>query len=317
MINQIKLTSGKRPVRIIQNLPIRKRGPKNGKGIFTMDERLQKILRIPAQELGKGSPVQLRVVDTDKDMCYDIALNILKEVADNNRQGRHTVFIWPVGPVGQYPILAELINRYRVSFKNVHVFQMDEYLNDDLTPIPESSPLSFTGFLHRFIESLDEELRIPESQHYIPTVGKEDFNWKRIQELGGVDTAYGGIGITGHIAFNEPPLPDDAITDAEFRDLPTRVLKILPETRTINAYTAARGAIDLIPEWCITIGMREILSARKIRFYMNREWQSGVVRKLLHGEVTRFVPSSFFQTHPDARLTITKEVAAPPLGHLR
>ena len=73
MINQTRLTSGKRPVRIIQNLPIRKCGPKNGKGIFTMDERLQKILRIPAQELGKGSPVQLRVVDTDKDMCYDSA----------------------------------------------------------------------------------------------------------------------------------------------------------------------------------------------------------------------------------------------------
>jgi hypothetical protein len=50
---------------------------------------------------------------------------------------------------------------------------------------------------------------------------------------------------------------------------------------------------------------------------MNRDWQSGIVRKILHGEVTRFVPGSFFQKHPDAALTITETVAQPPMGALR
>ncbi len=282
-----------------------------------MEEQLQKILSIPETELGKKSKIPLRIVEEDKDMCYDMALNILKEVAENNAAGKKTVFIFPVGPVGQYPIILDLMKQYRISFRNVHIFQMDEYLTDDLKPIPEDNPLSFTGFLKRFIEEMDEELRMPASQHYIPTPGKEDFTWKKIQELGGVDAAYGGIGITGHIAFNEPPFEEDPITDDEFKNLPTRILRIRTETRTINSYTAAKGTIDLIPENCITIGMKEILSARKIRFYMNREWQSGIVRKILHGPVTRFVPASFFQEHPDARLTITKQVASAPFGALR
>lgn len=283
-----------------------------------MDKKLEAILNIPEDQLGKGSPIDLRIVEDDREMCLDMALNILDEVRNNNEVNRKTVFIWPVGPVGQYSILAKLINRYKVSFKNVHVFQMDEYLTDDLKPISLDNPLSFTAFLRNKFQALvDPELRIPDSQIYVPTVGREDFTWEKIQELGGVDTAYGGIGINGHIAFNEPPEPDVSITDEEFGNLKTRVLAITRETRTINSHTAARGAIDFIPRYCITIGMKEILSARKIRFYCNRDWQSGIVRKILHGEVTRFVPASFFQRHSDARLTITKTVAQPPIGGLR
>lgn len=282
-----------------------------------MDQKLLAVLNIPEEELGKRSPIALEVVQDDEMMCQAMAEEILALVRENNAAGRHTVFIWPVGPVGQYAPLARRINAERIDFKNVYVFQMDEYLDDDLDPIPEDHPLSFTGFLKRFFQSIDPELRPAPEQHHIPTRGREAENWTEIQRLGGVDMAVGGIGINGHIAFNEPPEPGESISDAAFKALGTRVLRISRETRTINGFTGARGAIDLIPQYCITIGMKEILSAKKIRFYCNREWQCGIVRKILHGEVSCHVPASFFQQHPDAKLTVTRQVARVPMGALR
>ena len=63
--------------------------------------------------------------------------------------------------------------------------------------------------------------------------------------------------------------------------------------------------------------MREILEARKVRIYMNREWQCAIVRKILHGPVTASVPASLLQEHGDVRLTIAAAVARLPEPALR
>ena len=82
-----------------------------------------------------------------------------------------------------------------------------------------------------------------------------------IDELGGVDIAFGGIGINGHLAFNEA---QDELTADEFAALHTRVLTISRETRTSNAIGDLNGAIDAMPRKAVTIGMAEILGAKKI-----------------------------------------------------
>src|SRR5438034_2500447 len=112
-----------------------------------------------------------------------------------------------------------------------------------------------------------------------------------IAERGGVDACFGGIGINGHIAFNEPPEPGDAISLEEFAALPTRALDLARETRTINAVTVG-GDIAVVPRRCVTVGMKEILAARRLRFYCNRPWQAGVVRGALHGPITPACPAS-------------------------
>jgi len=273
------------------------------------------IYSIPQEKLGEGTSIKVRVLPEIKDLSYDMAIKIILEVVENNKKGRHTTFIWPVGPRGQYEVLVRLINEYRVSFRDVHIFQMDEFLTPDMKHIPEDSPLSFTGFMKRdFLDLLDADLRPLEGQHYLPTPGKEDDIMKKIEELGGIDTCYGGLGITGHVAFNEPASTDDPITDAQFRDLPTRVLRLTPETQTINSSTMVGGAIDLMPEYAITLGMKEILSARKVHLYLPRDWHSGIVRKVLHGSVTRLTPASFLQEHPDATLTLSRDAAALPMA---
>ncbi len=137
-----------------------------------------------------------------------------------------------------------------------------------------------------------------------------------IDERGGVDACFGGIGINGHIAFNEPPEPGAELTNGEFAALPTRVLPLSRETRTINAHTVG-GSLDVIPHQCITVGMREILASRRLRFYCNRPWQSGVVRRVLHGPISADCPASLLRTHADACLTITSQVAGRPEIRLR
>jgi glucosamine-6-phosphate deaminase len=94
------------------------------------------------------------------------------------------------------------------------------------------------------------------------------------------------------------------------------VLELTRETRTINSVTVG-GEISIIPRRAITVGMKECLAAKRMRFYCNRPWQAAVVRRVLHGPVTPACPASFLRTHPDATLTVCNFVAVPPNIMLR
>ena len=97
------------------------------------------------------------------------------------------------------------------------------------------------------------------------------------------------------VAFNEPAEEDDPITAEEFAKLPTRVLPISRETKTINAYGYQRGDLRGMPQWCITIGMKQILSARKIYSALNRDWQHGIVKHVLFDKPQAQIPASLMQ----------------------
>ena len=271
----------------------------------------------PAELLQK-SKIPLEIVDTEEDIYYRMAIDMVSHITANNNRGRQTVFIVPVGPIGQYAKLRWMCSKDRISLKNVWFINMDEYLLPDGKAVPPDHPLSFEGFMqNEFYGKMEPELNIPEDQRIFPRPGREHEIGGLIEKLGGVDVCYGGIGINGHVAFNEPPELSDKITDDEFAALPSRTLRLTRETKTINSVTAANGYIDYIPDTCVTVGMKEILGSARIRLYMNRTWQNGIIRKIALGEVTRFVPSSFLQRHRDAKITITRYVANPPVGQLR
>lgn len=275
-------------------------------------------MEITPERLGEGSPIRVEVVENEFDLYWEIAFDMAERIRTASREGRPCLFIVPVGPVGQYRRLASLCNRERLDLRHVHFLNMDEYLDDQDRYIDRDDPLSFRGFMDReFYSLLDPDRAPPPENRIFPEPGREGAIEDLIEGLGGVDTSYGGVGINGHIAFNEPPEPGEEISVEEFAALPTRRLDLTRESRTINSVTAAGGCIDRIPRRCITVGMKEILGARRLRFYMNREWQKGIVRKLLHGGITPRVPASLLALHPDAKLTITRTVSEPPLGRLR
>ena len=109
--------------------------------------------QISAEELGKNAKVPLLKLGDSGEVFYEIALEMVNEIEKNNAVGRRTVFICPVGPVGQYPIFVRLVNERRLSLKNCWFINMDEYLTDDGEWIDESSALSFHGFMNRTVYS--------------------------------------------------------------------------------------------------------------------------------------------------------------------
>jgi glucosamine-6-phosphate deaminase len=126
-----------------------------------------------------------------------------------------------------------MVNRLNISLKNVHFFNMDEYMMSSDEVIPEEDAMSFKGRMNRdFYNRVNPELVMPESQRHFPEPGREEEYDKMIEELGGVDLCLGGLGINGHVAFNEAAEDDDPITPDEFAKLGTRVLPISRETKT-------------------------------------------------------------------------------------
>lgn len=279
---------------------------------------MQDINLIPPEKLGEGSNIRLSVCEHEVDMYWKVAIEVLEVIAENNRKGEHTVMIVPYGPIGPYARMAELVNKYRISLKNCVFINMDEYLNEDGTYIDYNHPLSFRGGMDRtFYSKVDEELNVLPQNRIFPDPQNPGRILEIIEQYGKLDMAFGGVGINGHYAFNEPPEAGENVTPEEFAARPTRALKIARETRTINAFMNTGANIEAIPANCVTVGMKEIMMAKKIRMCMPRDWNAAALRKVLHGGVTASVPCSLFQNHPDALLYAARVATACPVAEIR
>lgn len=257
-------------------------------------------------ELTKNSRIPIVVLGDAGEVFYEMALDMINHIKANNQAGKPTVFICPVGPVGQYPIFVRLVNEGKISLKNVWFFNMDEYLTDDDKYIDINHRLSFRGFMNRTVYSqILPELVIPEEQRIFPDPVNPAALDEKLESLGGAQVCYGGIGITGHLAFNEP----EDVDYKEFAQRATRLLDISAETRAVNSIGDLGGAVAAMPRRCITIGMKSILGARELRLYCFRDWHRAVVRQAGYGEVSASFPVTLAQNHPDARITITRNVA--------
>jgi glucosamine-6-phosphate deaminase len=274
-------------------------------------------LCIGREQLGRGTTVAVRVCGDMADVAADMVRAMLQSILDAHKDGRGATLIVPVGPVDQFPLLAELINRQGCDCRDVMLINMDEYLTDDDRWIAADHPLSFRGYMNRKFYDLIEPPLAPRPENRVfPDPRDPGAIGRLIAQRRGVDACFGGIGINGHIAFNEPPEPGETVSVEDFAALPTRVLSLSRETRTINSVTVG-GEIAVIPRRAITVGMKEILASRRLRFYCNRPWQRAVVRRVLHGPLTAACPASLLRTHPDAELTVADYVAEPPDIQLR
>ena len=116
---------------------------------------------LPAEAVGTGSPIRLEVCETEVDLYWKMAIEVLEVIAENNRKGEDTLMVVPYGPLGPYARLVYLVNRYRVSLRRCTFMNMDEYLTDDGQYIPLSDPLSFRGGMDRtFYSPVADELNV-------------------------------------------------------------------------------------------------------------------------------------------------------------
>ncbi len=259
-------------------------------------------------ELAAGR-IPVKLLGDSGEVFYELALEMIGEIERNNALGRRTVFIVPVGPVGQYPIFVRLVKERNLSLKDCWFINMDEYLVDEAHCVSEDDRLSFHGFMARQVyDRIPSALVMPPEQRVFPDPARPDAVQTLIEELGGVDITFGGIGINGHLAFNEA----EAVSAEEFATRETRVLKISRETRVANAIGDLNGAIDAMPEYAVTIGMHQILGARKLRLGVFRDWHRAVIRQAVFDDPSGRFPVTLAQKHPDAMIYVNANAAKRP-----
>ena len=276
---------------------------------------MDEIYSLDVAALSAISGKRIVVVDDDTDLYYEMALSLYSEIETNNKKNTATVCILPVGPVFQYRRFIRLLKWKPLDLSGLHVFFMDEYLDEEMKLIHPSNPLSFAGFIEReFVTPMPEEFNLNQDQMHFPNPEQPEAFDEEIEHLGGISLCHAGVGIVGHLAFNEPAEDEDV---EQFSKLPTRIVKLTRETITINSHTAMNGALERIPEFAITVGIKQILSSRKIRICFNRPWQRTVFRKALCWKPTAKFPVTLTQMHPDVEYIVTKAVAQPPDFALR
>ena len=260
--------------------------------------------------------IPLRVVDTPADVHRAFARWLADFIAERNAAGLSTRLILPVGPTLGYPLLREITSRERISWSQVQIVTMDEYLDDWGRPLAPEHALSFTGFMLGFLASLDADLRPRNDAFVWPDPFEIDRVPRFIDRIGGIDACLGGVGVHGHVAFNEPPNDRHTHTAIErFRQSPTRVVALAPETRVMNATRSQGGRFDDFPTMAVTIGMREILAASRIRLFCDGgTWQQEALRQAITGEVSVSYPVTLLQEHGDVEIVadrLTAATAAP------
>jgi glucosamine-6-phosphate deaminase len=222
--------------------------------------------------------------------------------------------ICPVGPL-DYSYFAAEVKKRGLSCNNLRTINMDEYLDDNDQNIPETHPLSFRRFMNEgFFFNLDEKDRPAPENIIFPDPDAPEKVTELIDSIGGADICWAGFGITGHVAFNDPPQMTGEPEDLDsFRNCKTRKVTICPMATAQMAMGGTNGNLEILPTRAITVGMYEMLKSKKFHLTFMRNWHAGLWRRALLGPVTSEFPGSLLQEHGNLEVTMTEHAAAPPL----
>ena len=275
---------------------------------------LEEQLNLPISELLHQARMGFRLFPDVSSMMDYLARSMADDILGANVRGEPVRWILPVGPVAQYARLIEITNRERISWKNVFTFQMDDFLDWQGRPLALDHPMSFEGFMRRQVfGKIDAELRPDPAHIYFPSPFDPDAISQSIQDAGGIDTCFGGVGYHGHVAFNEPPISRwFKVTAEEMRASRTRVVALSDDSTVVQSIHCAGGSSAAIPPMAVTLGMKDILAARRIRLYLaGGERHRAVFRITLLGDATSEFPSTLLQGHPDCVLHTDLMTARP------
>jgi glucosamine-6-phosphate deaminase len=279
---------------------------------------IQEWCRIPAQELENhpARKVPFRLCADSAAMGLIMARELADLIASHNSQGIGTRAIIPCGPGCWYRPFAELINRERISLENMAVFHMDECLDWQGREVPRMHPYSFRGFMEReFYGPIAGELAVPENNRFWPTATNTEEIAAEILRAP-IDITYGGWGQDGHIAYNQARRhPFSSLSLDDLRASTVRVQENSWDTIIALAQRTFGCAYQFVPPMSVTLGLKECLSARKVRLFSDTgAWKQTALRVALFSDPATEYPITLLQEHPDALLTATMETATHPVS---
>lgn len=220
-----------------------------------------------------------------------------------------------------YEAVAAEINLLRINCRNLVIYTMDEWADQDgnIAPVEYEAGFSHSQ-LKYFYGKIDPELRMPLEQiHYPTTKNIKDYS-KMLEADGNADICYSGPGWAGHIAFIDPLTPEFSSDLDEFLNQGARVVTLNPMTimqNSLHGVFGQSGDIANVPPRAATIGPLDVKRAKNRMECHDlttgggfSSWQRMVSRLILHGEVTPLVPSSILQTMK-TDVYISEAIAAP------
>ena len=281
-------------------------------------KQLYEWCRIPAEELLRhpGLRVPLRLVADSNQMGRVMARELVEIVEANNVADRPTRAIVPCGPTCWYAPWTELVNARRVSLARLTVFHMDECLDWQGRPLPSNHPYNFRTYMERhFYGGIDEERNVPEQQRYWLSPSTMDLVRAAMEEAP-IDLTLGGWGQDGHIAYNQARRhPFHHVGLDELAASTVRIQENNIDTVLALAQRTFGAAYQFVPPLSVTLGIRECLSARKVRVFSDTgSWKQTALRVALFSEPTPEYPMTLLQRHADAIVTATLETARHPIS---
>jgi glucosamine-6-phosphate deaminase len=279
---------------------------------------LYKWCKIPAGDLERHPDLKMRfrLVKDPAEMGEIMAREFVSDIQSANRSDRPFRAIVPCGPKCWYAPFVRMVNEGKVSLRNMTVFHMDECLSWEGRLLAKNDPYNFRTFMERhFYGGVLPELEVPPEQRYFPEPSAIDLIKTKIKEAP-IDITLGGWGQDGHIAYNQTRRhPFSSITVEQLRSSEMRVQENNPDTIIALGQRAFGGAYQFVPPMSITLGLKECLSARKIRLYSDTgAWKQTALRVALFSEETVEYPVTLAQQHPDVLITATRETAEHPIA---
>ena len=193
-------------------------------------------------------------------------------------------------PLGLYEMLAKMNKNGEIDFSRVRTVNLDEYCG-----LPPSHAQSYRYFMD---VNLFDKVNIDKTNTFLPngTAPDTDEECRRydgvIESLGGIDLQLLGIGLNGHIGFNEP--------EGIFSKGTHRV-KLTESTIKANSRLFAED--EEVPEYAFTMGIQQIMQAKKI-LLLAGPGKMDIVERALNGEIDPMVPASVLQLHRDVTVVM-------------
>lgn len=300
---------------------------------FKDRELCEKLRKISGKDLEKHAnpDFNIKVMMNPHPVLIATLFARIKEASE---KGKKITLILGNPEPDTYIPLAQLINYFKVDCKNVHLFAMDEWADQDGNIAPETYKAGFAhSMLKYLVYQIDEKLRMPlENVHY-PTNKNINNYSDMITERGegGADICSSSPGWTGHMAFIDPVAdffpegfdpavePTKAQID-EWLNMKARIVDLHPLTvaqNSLHGVFGQSGYIADVPPKAATIGPVDVKNARErieVHALLTNgtfsSWQRMTSRLVLHGPVTPLVPSSMLQLMK-TQVLVSDELAAP------
>jgi glucosamine-6-phosphate deaminase len=281
-------------------------------------QQLYTWCRVPVKQLvnHRDRKIPFRLVNDSAEMGEVMARDFVDAIKAANEASRPFRAIVPCGPKCWYEPFTRLVNKERVSLRGLTVFHMDECLDWQGKPLPKNHPYNFRTFMEKhFYGGIQPELAVPLNQRYFPHPDAMELIKAKLFEKP-IDLTLGGWGQDGHVAYNQARRHSfHKITIEQLRNSELRVQENNIDTIIALAQRSFGGAYQFVPPMSITLGMKECLSAAKIRLYSDTgAWKQTALRIALFSEETAEYPITLLQSHPDALITATVETAQHPIA---